>query len=351
MFLPLTDASPHAGRNAKPLGRVLLTGGTGFLGGYILQELVEKGYEVVAIRHSQALPFCIPKTIFEQVEWHSGDVLDLVGLAELMPGIDAVIHAAGKVSFLRRERKEMAQTNIEGTANLVNLALEGGVRRFIHVSSVAALGRSANGTHVQEGYPLERIVLNTHYARSKFLSEMEVWRAIGEGLPAAIVNPSTILGYGDWNHSSCAIFKHVYEESPWYSKGVNGFVDVEDVARAIVLLMESDISGERFILSAENRSFQEIMDLIADGFSRKHPRWNAGPLLSRIAWRWEYLKSGLSGKPPLLTQETARIARSQTYFENDKMLRSFPGFGFRSLSETISRSCQSYLDSLKAAGG
>ena len=172
---------------------------------------------------------------------------------------------------------------------------------------------------------------------------MELRRAMGEGLNAAIVNPSTIIGYGDWNTGSCAIFKSVHDEFPWYTTGSNGFVDVADVARAVVVLLESDIRGERFLVSGENSSFQDLFNLIADGFSKKHPSMKATAFLGAVAWRIEKLKSLLSGKPSILNRETAHVAQSKVSFDHSKILTRFPGFQFTPLQETIYKSCAAYL--------
>ncbi|MBS1666448.1 MAG: NAD-dependent epimerase/dehydratase family protein [Bacteroidetes bacterium] len=333
----------------NPSSNILVTGGTGFLGAYIIKELVEKNYKVKAIRRSNKLPFFIPQSIFEKVEWIHGDILDICLLQEQMEGVDTVIHSAAKVSFVSDERNEMFQTNIEGTANMVNMALEKNVRRFIHVSSVASLGRTKNGETVDEQNPWAERKFNTNYAISKYAGEMEVWRAIGEGLNAAIVNPSTIIGYGDWNSSSCAIFKTVFDEFPWYTHGINGFVDVEDVARAVVQLAETEIVGERFILNGENYSFRKLFDSIADGFGKKHPHREATPLLTAMAWRMEKIKTLISGKPTILTKESARVAQSKTYFDNGKIKKYLPGFAFTPLEQTIQKACASYQKNLKSA--
>jgi len=322
---------------------VLVTGGTGFLGTYILRELVEKGYAVRAIRREGSQPyFYTPPSILEKIEWFSCDLLDLAGLEEAMTGVDAVIHAAAKVSFADNDRHELFTTNVEGTANVVNIALELGIRRLVHVSSVAALGRTKKEEKVNEEKKWDNNKGQTNYAISKFYGELEVWRGIGEGLPAVIVNPSTILGVGDWNQSSCAIFKSIYNEFPWYSNGINGFVDVSDVADAIIALMESDITGQRFILNSDNWTFRQLFNTIADGFGKKRPHREATPFLSAIAWRLEKIKSIFSGKRPLLTRDSARVARSKTYFENSKILQQIPGFQFTPLEKTIKRSCEAY---------
>jgi dihydroflavonol-4-reductase len=257
-----------------------MTGGTGFLGAYIIKELVQKGYFIRALRRNNKLPSFIPTHIFNPVEWVEGDILDVSVLENAMEAMDVVIHAAAKVSFVSDEQQSMFQINIGGTANVVNAALQKKISRMVHISSVAALGRTTNGEIINESKQWEESLINTNYAISKFNSEMEVWRGIGEGLNAVIINPSTILGYGDWNNSSNAIFKNVYNEFPWYSNGINGFVDVEDVARATVLLMESNISNERFILNAENWSFRQLFNTIADGFGKKHPHKEATPALA-----------------------------------------------------------------------
>lgn len=338
---------------ATPSGRslqhILVTGGTGFLGAWVIRQLVLDGFRVSAIKRKDSpTPTFIEPALLSKVNWLEGDVLDLISLEDAMQDIDAVIHSAAVVSFLAADRKKMYTTNVEGTANVVNLALELGIKRVVLVSSVAALGRTAKGEEVDEKKSWTESKSNTHYALSKYWGEMEMWRAMAEGLDGVIVNPSTIIGYGNWNNSSCAIFRNVYEEFPWYSNGVNGFVYVEDVARAIVALLQADISNERFILNGENWSFRQLFDTIAEGFGKKKPRLEATPLLSQIAWRLEKVTSWLNGKKPLLSKETAKIAQTQTYFNNQKLLQQLPGFRYTPLREAIKASCARYLQEQQA---
>jgi dihydroflavonol-4-reductase len=325
---------------------ILLTGGTGFLGSYIIKRLIEKGYKVRAIRRGNKTPGWIAKEINDKVEWVEGDILDVVSLEEAMEGIDTVIHSAASVSFTKKDRASMYHTNIEGTANVVNIALEKDIKRFVHISSVAALGRTANGGHVNEEKKWEESKMNTHYAISKFKSELQVWRGISEGLNAVILNPSTILGYGDWQSGSSAIFRNIYDGFKWYTSGINGFVDVEDVANATVALMESDISEQRFVVSGDSWSFKKLQDTIAENFNKKKPAKLATPFLLSIAWRIEKLKSFFSGKKPLLTKESALVAQSKTLFDNDKLLKALPGFSFTPLEETIKKACKNYLGTI-----
>jgi len=326
---------------------ILVTGGTGFLGAYIIKALIEKGYPVRAIRRSANLPAFISSEILNKAEWVEGDVLDVVSLQNAMQGVNAVIHSAAVVSFLRKERKNMFRVNVDGTANVVNMALENNVKRLIHISSVAALGRTAHGGHVNEEKKWEESKVNTHYGKSKYKAELEVWRGMGEGLDAVILNPSTVLGYGDWNSGSCAIFRNIYREFKWYTTGINGFVDVEDVVKVVLFMMESSITEERFIVNGATWSFKKLQETIADHFHKKRPFREANSFLLGLAWRMEKLQFLLNGKKPLLTKESARVAVSKTWFENDKLLSVLPGFSFTPLEETIQKACKQYLETTR----
>ena len=329
-------------------GSVFVTGGTGFLGAYIIQCLVEKGLRVRALRRStSSVPFFIPAAIWEKVEWIEGDVLDVVALQEGMEGADAVVHAAAIVSFIRNDREEMYKVNIEGTENVVNMALEQGVRRLLHVSSVAALGRTAKAATVTEEKAWENGGMNTHYAITKHEAEMHAWRGFAEGLEGVIINPSTILGYGNWHQSSCAIFKNAYKEFPWYTKGVNGFVGVQDAAEAAVTLLLSGITEKRFIVNAENRSFQSIFTTMAEGFGKKPPHRYANAIMSELAWRLVAVKGRLTGSKPLLSKETAKIAHSHTSFDNSALLKALPGFQYQPLDRVIQQACAQYKQAMK----
>lgn len=328
-------------------GKILVTGGTGFIGAYIIKELVEKGYSVRAIRRSNKLPFFISPDILNKVEWVTSDVLDVISLDEAMTGVEAVIHSAAVISFFKKERAHMYNVNVDGTANVVNLALENNIKRLVHISSISALGRTAAGEHVTEEKKWEEGKLNTHYGISKHKAEMEVWRAIGEGLNGVIINPSTVLGFGNWHDGSCAIFKNMYKGLPWYTTGINGFVAVEDVAKIAVLLIESTITEERFIISNENWEFRKLFNVIADGFDKKHPLMEANAFLSSIAWRLEKIKSMFTGSKPLITRETAKIALSKTYWENDKIRKAFPDFSFMTIEQSVQKACKKYVEAVK----
>lgn len=322
---------------------ILITGASGFLGSYILKQLVEKGYNVRALYRNNKLPFYIPTYISKNTEWQNGDVLDVSSLQKATIGVDSIIHTAGVVSFMRETRKIMYDVNINGTRNVASIAFEKNVKRFIHISSISAVGIRADGSYLNENTKWEESDLNSHYAITKFKGEQEVWKWMSKGLNGVILNPTTVLGYGDWNNTSCQIFKNVYRGFKWFSDGINGFVDVEDVARVSQLLIESSIKNERFILNSENWSFKKLMDTIADGFGKKHPDKKATFTMLAIAWRLEKMRSLFSGEKPSLTKEIATAAQGATNFKNDKVLSALPNFSFSPIKQTIFKACQNYI--------
>lgn len=325
----------------------MVTGGTGFLGAYIIKELVQQGFPVRAIKRANTqMPLFIEAEILQKVDWVEADILDVVSLADAMEGIDTVIHSAAIVSFHKKERTKMYHVNVEGTKNVVNTTLENNVRRLVYISSVAAIGRKLTGSTVNEKAQWEESKVNTHYATSKFKAELEVWRGFAEGLEGVVLNPATILGFGNWNQSSSGLFKTAYNEFKWYTNGVNGFADVEDVAKITVALMNSAITEERFIVCNDNWPFRKLFETMADAFGKKRPSKLATPFLSGMAWRMEKLKSIFSGKKPLLTKESAKVANSFTRFDTSKLLKVLPGFSYTPLDETIQKACKRYLSNL-----
>ena len=316
---------------------ILVTGGSGLVGTELISQLLEKGNRVKAIFNHTPLPDLSNENLIP----FRCDILDTSALEEAMQGVTHVYHCAAMVSFNKKNVRQLFRINIEGTANVVNAALDAGVQKLVHVSSVSALGRIRFNETVTEDSEWTEKSNNSIYGKSKYLGEIEVWRGIGEGLQAVIVNPSLILGAGDWSKGSSEIFRSAYNEFPWFSEGVTGVVDVRDVAKAMILLMNSEITNQRFILSAENLSYKEVFTGIADQFGRKPPHKKVTPFLAAIVWRWEIIKSMFTKKDPLVTKETARTALSKVYFDNSKLLNALPAFQFTPVNETIAYTCRS----------
>ncbi|MES2849985.1 MAG: NAD-dependent epimerase/dehydratase family protein [Bacteroidota bacterium] len=316
---------------------ILVTGGAGLVGKELISQLLAKGENVIAIYNKTYLP-SFNSPLLQQVQCN---ILDIVGLEEIMQqhNVQQVYHCAAIVTFNPARKYELFKVNIEGTANVVNAALNAGVRKMVHVSSVAALGRIRENEAINEKMNWTEETSNSNYGQSKYLAEMEVWRGIAEGLDAVMVNPTMIFGDGDWNAGSSQMFKTVYEEFPWYSEGVTGFVDVRDVVKAMIQLMESNISSERFIISAEDRSFKDVFALIAKAFGKKAPHKKVTPLLAQIVWRWEAIKSRFTGKDPLVTKETAKTALATVHFDNSKLKKFLPSFTYTPVEDAINHTC------------
>lgn len=320
---------------------ILVTGGTGFLGSYLIRALVAAGKPVRALYRQQPSPRL--RDISDKIEWVPGDILDVCALEDAMVGVTQVYHCAAMVSFHAADKDRLLKINAEGTANVVNMALDAGVRKLLYVSSVAAIGRAKPGAAVNEECEWEDSKNNSRYSISKFQGEMEVWRGIAEGLDAVIVNPAIILGAGFWNDGSGALLKNAWKEFPYYTRGVNGFVDVDDVVTVMVRLMDSDIQGERYILSADNWDYQQLFTTMAQALGKKPPHREAKPWMAEVVWRLEKVKGMMTGKHPLITKETARTAQLKVYYENNKVLQALPGFEFRPLEETIRHISAAYL--------
>jgi len=313
---------------------ILVTGATGMVGSHLVKALVQKGYAVRATYRSAHPEIA-------GVEWVVADMLDVVALEAEMKDMDTVFHCAAQVSFDPANANSLYKNNVEGTANIVNAALDAGVQQLIYVSSVAAIGASADQI-VTEKSAWQQNEIHNDYAKTKHAAEMEVRRGELEGLDVYIVNPSIILGCGDWNTGSTELFKKIYEGFPYYTEGVHGFVDVMDVVDVMVYFLEkpSDaLKGERFILNSENITYKQLFDFIAKGFSVAEPQKKVTPLMAGIVWRLSYLKGKLTGKPSMLTKNSARVAQSDIRYDNAKILSAMPDFRFRAIEKSVVRIC------------
>jgi len=334
---------------------ILVTGATGLLGSYLLFDLLKSDEPVRALLHR---PESLNHTrkifaglgadakLLDKIDWVDGDVLDYFSLLEAMKGVQKVYHCAAVVSFDPRDHQTMMKINVEGTANVVNAALETGVDKLCHVSSIASLGRTENSNIIDEKSQFKTTSYNSKYALSKFAGEREVWRGTAEGLKAVIVNPSVILGYGDAAKGSTRMFTTIYRNSLFYGKGINGFVDVQDVTRAMTGLMESNVQNERFVVSGGDFSYREIFSLIARGFGKPDPKWAVPDIALKLVWRFEWLRGKLTGAKPMITRETARTSKGNFYYATKK-LHCTLNFEFTPIEKTISRTCRLIRDDIE----
>ncbi len=328
--------------------KILVTGATGFIGSYLVRYLLRQGYTDIRCTRQPNSSLALLKDVAENVEWVNADLLNLMEMEDAMRGVHQVYHCAAVVSFQGKDSSKMLSINAEGTANVVNLALDFGIEKLVHVSSIAAIGRRPNDPNIDERTAWKDDDWNSPYGISKHRAEMEVWRGIAEGLNAAIVNPANVLGSGFWQGrtSTGQIFHQIWSGLRFYPRGGTGFVDVRDVVRFMVLLMESDLSGERYILNAENLPFKNVFDEIAATLGVKPPHIAVTPFIREVAWRVAWLASKLTGKPAFITQQTARFSSRTFFYDNRKSLSAFP-FQYTPISQTIRETGAQFLRSTK----
>lgn len=318
-----------------------------------MQELTSRGERVRALhRKNSSRDFvrhvfdAYAKDAEQQlalIDWVEGDVLDIFSLEEAMKGVKKVYHNAAVVSLSAGDREMLAKVNVEGTANVVNAALVAGIEKFCHVSSISALGRANHDGTTDEttGWVTSRH--NSHYSISKFNSEREVWRGSVEGLKTVIVLPSVILGLADVNNSSMKLFKTILKGLPFYTPGSNGYVDARDLAQAQVMLMESDIENEKFIISSQNLYYKDVLGMIARGLGKRPPFIRVNRPMAALAWNFFKLKSMFTGQAPIITRETAATAMREYIYSHQKFVDA-TGMAFRPVEETIHELCRIYKE-------
>jgi dihydroflavonol-4-reductase len=316
---------------------ILVTGATGFLGAELAKELILRGS---SIRCTKRATSTIPEILVPypaKIEWVEADLMDAFALEAALEGITQVYNCAAWVSLKAADKAPMIRTNVTGTGYLVDLCTEKGIR-MVHTSSVAAVGEAKPGELITENHHLDPTLEQDGYAISKLESEMEVWRGIAEGLEAVIVNPSIIIGPSAGIEGSGQIFETIRKGLKFYTKGTMGFVDVQDVAKCMIALMESNISGERYIINAENRPYQQIFTEIAGKLGVPAPAKLAQPWMMELAWRGASVWGALTGNSPAIDKTSARAASVTREFDTGKIKKAI-GFEFQPLSETIGEVC------------
>lgn len=325
---------------------ILVTGGTGFVGSYVLRYLILQGYtQLYAIKRDSS-PMDMVAPVADKINWLTGDLLDIPFLEEAVEGKEYVFHCAAVVSFKPGQAEEMIRINEEGTANIVNLCNDFGIKKLVHISSIAALGRPKDGATIDEQTSWQNSKLNTNYAISKFLAEVQVWRGIAEGLTAAIVNPSLILGGGFWDKGTAQMFPTLEKELPFYTAGGSGVVDVRDVAKFMIQLMESEVHSKRFLLNSDNVTYLALFTKIAKLLGKKPPHIKLTNWMQQIAWRVFWLWSKLTGKNPIFTKETAMITGNTFYYDNSRSVETF-NFSYTPLEQTLKESALAYKEARK----
>lgn len=336
---------------------ILVTGGTGLVGSHLLYKLLKTNQKVKAIYRREHKLALVQKVfayysddfemLYQKIEWINADITDVPSLQIAFKDVDYVYHCAAFVSFEPDQYHHLRKINIEGTANVVNLCLYNQVKKLCYVSSIATIGHHPDQQKlITEDTQWNQEDDNSAYAITKYGAEMEVWRGTQEGVDAVILNPGIIIGPGLWNSGgSSSLIKKIYNGMPYYTKGVTAYVDVADVVRAMVLLMQSPIKNERFIVISENLSFKEFQLQTALALGVKPASKEATSFILGIGWRLDWLNRLVTGKRRRLSRQMTKSARSITKYDATK-LKNVLDFEFKPLQLSIKQSCQLFLKDL-----
>jgi len=324
---------------------IFITGATGFLGAHLVCELLQKGYEVKALKRPQSsltefdfisgLYFGQEQNnVLKKLHWSEGDVMDMDSLEDSIEEGMMVFHCAAVISFHSSDKEHMVKVNVKGTENIVNVCLAKKCSKLVYASSIAAVGKSEPGTLTDENAMWDEKDEPSNYSRSKYYAELEVWRGVEEGLNAVIVNPPLIIGPGNWKKATGRFFWNGFKNFSFYTEGSNAFVYVKDVAKAMVLLAESPIHSERFILVSENLRLRDFMNLISDAFGNRRPYLKISSFTAGIAWRILGLAGFFTGTKALITRESAQSSLKSIAYSNKK-IKDATGFEFTNIAAAV----------------
>jgi len=318
---------------------IAITGATGLLGKHIIERFQQEQKELIALYRGDK-DNRLPSGVIKR----QADILDQVSLREAFEGADTVIHSAAAVSFNPRWRKNLFESNVTGTKNVVDTCLQLGIKNLIHISSIAALGRSSKEEITEESKWNTEYV--TDYAQSKYLAELEIYRGGEEGINVSMVNPSVILSASQSDRSSARLFDYVWNQKKYYTTGSLNYVDARDVAEAVFQLFEKPQPGEKFILSGSTLPFREFFNEVAKRFDKRPPSIRVSNGLSFWAGWAEEIKAFILNQEPLVTRQSAKMAIQTVQYSNKKSQEKL-GIRYHTLEQTLEWCCGEYLRNVK----
>ena len=327
---------------------ILVTGATGLVGGHLIWHLLQENSQIIAMKRANSDVEGLKKifqfygsdadALFKKITWKEGDVENYDTLFSAMEGVEYVYHCAAMVD-LGKNSQRMIDVNVGGTENIVRAALNRKVKKFCFVSSIAALSNGNENKPTDENMPFHENERTTLYGESKRLGEKVVHEAILKGLNTVTVNPGVIIGYSKNMTGSGELFKRVKKGLPFYTNGITGYVNVQDVVKAMIVLMKSEVKNERFVLVGENKTHKDVLRNIADGYGKYRPFIGMGKSLISISYALEMLGK-LVGFTPLIDSSSARTSISKKRYSSEKFKKTFPDFQFSSIENTIHKICQ-----------
>ncbi|WP_299182836.1 NAD-dependent epimerase/dehydratase family protein [uncultured Aquimarina sp.] len=324
---------------------ILITGATGLVGTHLLIKLVEEKHQVRALYRTIDkkeyaknifVQCCKPedKNAFDTIDWVQGDLNDIPNLTNAFDGITHVYHCAAMISFNPSHYKQLRKTNIQGTANIVNLSLIHNIQKLCYVSSIATISENNLQKPINETSEWNPEISDSVYAITKYGAEMEVWRGTQEGLDTVIVNPGIIIGRGFYNSGSGYLFKKIHKGMKFYTTGTTGYVAVNDVVKIMHRLMNSEIKNQRYILVSENLSFKSAFSMIAKALNKPTPKKKASPFLIKVAFYLQKFNHIFFRTKRTIFKSSIKSAFSNSFYENDKIKKELT-YSFTPMEKAI----------------
>ncbi|REC47106.1 NAD-dependent epimerase [Chryseobacterium pennipullorum] len=332
---------------------VLVTGATGMLGRVVMLELLNRGKKVRAIKRPSSNLKEVRKSfeyyssentiLFNQIEWIDADLFDKKGLREAILGVEEVYHCAAKVSYDQTDYEEVNKVNIEGTENILEISKQLYVKKFLYVSS-SLIFTTEKEKMIGENAAFIDGKKNTIYAASKYKADKAVCLASAAGLNTIIINPGMIIGSGNWEKSSGELLK-IFMNAPYTFSGGCGCVDVRDVAKIAVELMDQNVFGERFLIVSENRKYKELSDLIKKMLG-KRKSWVLPQFFLSIGRLLNIISRGSLPGLRMLTRPNIEFLTSFQRISNDKVVRML-NYHFITVEQSILFHINNFLNEKK----
>ena len=310
---------------------VLVTGGAGYIGGKLAESLLARGEEVRVfdLRTDTAANLAAMGA-----ELRQGDILDREAVKAALDGCDRLFHAAALFEMWQPDKRAYYQVNVDGTANVLEIALEIGIQSVVHTSSAVTIGEGPNQVGDEE--TVHRGYFLSDYERSKYLGEQVALKLSERGLPVVCVNPTSVYGPGQTRHMTGALIRFLNGRLPGVAETKLNFVYIDDVVQGHLSAMESGEVGQRYILGGENASLLRFLSLAAEiaGVTRQ-PRTVPARLLMLTAI-FLGVVSAITGRRPWVSPDEARIALHSFIFDSQKATREL-GLEFTPLREGLQR--------------
>ncbi|MGM0934295.1 MAG: SDR family oxidoreductase [Bacteroidota bacterium] len=337
---------------------ILITGATGLVGSHLAFELAKKEEKIRALFRSESKRDRVKDIFsyyttsekaseyFQRIDWVKAEINDIPALEKAFEGVKQVFHCAALVSFNPADAQALRKTNITGTANIVNLCIAFKIKKLCHVSSVASLGRDIKKPEIDETTEWNPEGNHSDYAISKYGAEIEVWRGSQEGVPIVIVNPGIIIGPGFWDSGSGPIFTRIQKGLKYYFSKTTGFVGIGDVVKTMLLLMNSEIKNEKYVIVSENINFKRVMKGIARNLNKPVPKKKLKKWMLWVGWIG--MKTGsIFGIKRQITTSTIKTLFEDAHYSSEKIKKKLD-YEFTPIDKVISKTAAIYKEEIIA---